>query len=510
MVSFFVLFTALATYNIIALFGGQPMLLYEYLKLFLPIEYSDKNKYKNHDISIFTDDTRKCQPLSVFFAIKGTNIDGHNFIDEAIKKGSKTIICERIPKKRLSEINYVKVKSSLELYHQILMHSIKDELKKIKIIGITGTNGKTTVATLTYGIFKYLNISVLFVGTNGSYVYNARNKKEIVINTPNTTPKLSIIVDIIKTYPKINYLIMEVSSEALERNRIGNLKFDTVVFTNLGHDHLDSHLTINEYRNAKLKLFALAKRNGNAIVNIDDKNAKYFLKYAKNKRLNIKTFGIINGDFRGEILSINKDYMMIKVFSNNFEYVIGTNLLGNFNLLNILSVLAIIESEKIPLNHILGFFEKQLIIKGRYEKYYIHNRNVYIDYAHNPDAIREFLKLITKIKENKRIITVIGAGGQKDVKKRPKMGKYATFYSTLVIFTEDNSRNESVKNIISDLTSELTTDNYTIEYNREIAISKAFKISDPNDYIILLGMGLDLYSNGKNDLQMAKEVVIDE
>lgn len=486
------------------------MLLYDYLELFFQNQRIEKSQYTNHDISIFTDESGKCQPLSVFYAIKGTNCDGNNYIVDAIKKGAKTIICEKIPRNKIDKINYIKVKSPLDSYQDVLMHSIKNELKKIKIIGITGTNGKTTVATLTYGILKYLNISTMFIGTNGTYVYNARTKKELVINTPNTTPKLSIIVSLIKKHPKINFLIMEVSSEALKSNRVNKLLFDTVVFTNLGHDHLDSHHTISEYRNAKLKLFMLTKDNANAIINIDDKNAKYFLNYSKNKELNVKTYGILSGEIRGEILTLNKDYMMIKIFSSNFEYIVGTNLIGSFNLLNILAALTIIETEKIPLNHILGFFEKQLSIDGRYEKHIINNRNVYIDYAHNPNAIKEFLKLISKIKEKGQIITVIGAGGQKDVKKRPKMGKYATFYSDRVIFTEDNSRNESVNEIINDLISDLTMTNYLIEYNREVAIKMAAKISKPNDYIILLGMGNDLYLNGKTDLQMIKEVTWNE
>ena len=482
------------------------MLLYDYLELFFQDQYIEKNQYINHDISIFTDESGKCQPLSVFYAIKGTRCDGNNYIGDAIKHGARTVICEKIPKNRIDRVNYMKVKSPLDSYQEALMYSIKNELKKIKIIGITGTNGKTTVATLTYGIFKYLNISAMFIGTNGTYVYNAKTKKELIITTPNTTPKLSIIVNLIKKHPKINYLVMEASSEALKSNRIDKILFDTVVFTNLGHDHLDSHHTINEYRNAKLKLFTLTKSKANAIINVDDKNAKYFLNCSKNKDLNIKTYGILGGEIRGEILTLNKDYMMIKVFSSNFEYVIGTNLLGSFNLLNILAALTIIETEKIPLNHVLGFFEKQLLIDGRYEKYIINNRNVYIDYAHNPNAVKEFLKLINKIKENSKIITVIGAGGQKDVKKRPKMGKYATFYSDKVIFTEDNSRNESVNEIINDLVSDLNINNYLIEYNRELAIKMAAKISKPADYIILLGMGTDLYTNGKTDLQMINEV----
>ncbi len=489
------------------------MYLTDYLKLFFMGEDFEIRKYHNHQISIFTDDTRKCLPSSVFFAIKGLNFDGHQVIEQAISNGAKTIICEKIPKIQVDGINYLQVKSSKNSYHQILLYLTRKKREKIKIIGITGTNGKTTVATLTYDIFKYLNLPVLLIGTNGSLVYYPSDNntfQEITIDTPNTTPKLSIILELINKYSKIKYLVMEVSSEALASNRIEGLKFDTVVFTNLGHDHLNSHLTFEEYLKAKLKLFKMVKKVGSAIVNMDDSHASTFLKVARKNHLVISTFGILSGDLRGEVLSINKDYMMIKLYSNNFEYVIGTNLLGNFNLLNILTTLSIIETEKLPLNRILSFFEKQIDIKGRYEKYLIKDRIIYIDYAHNPDALKEFLKMINRIKEKSKVITVIGAGGEKDKQKRPKMGHFATFYSDLVIYTEDNSRAEPLEIIINDLIRGAINQNYLVEYDRNQAIKLAFVNSKPGDIINLLGMGPDLYRNGKTDYQMAKEVDINE
>lgn len=486
------------------------MYLNDYVDLFLKDDVIYKKITRNHKITNFTDDSKKCMTSSVFFAIKGITNNGHNLIDNAIKIGTKTIVCEDLPKILLSNINYIKVKSSKKAYHLILLHLVKDKLKKMKIIGITGTNGKTTVSTLTYEMLKYLNFSVMQVGTNGTFVYQSKIKKETKIDTPNTTPKLSIILEIIKKFSQIDYLIMEVSSEALDSNRIDEIKFDTVVFTNLGHDHLNSHHYFKDYLKAKLKLFSLTKPIANAIINIEDKNAHFFLKKAEELQLKVKTFGLFNGELEGEILSINKDYMMIKIYSSNYEYIIGTNLLGKFNLLNILTSLCILESEKISINKVLSFFEKPLYIIGRYEKYYLHNRNVYIDYAHNPEAIKEFLTTLNKLKENKKIITVIGAGGNKDEKKRPKMGEYASLLSDLIIFTEDNSRDEDVKLIIDGLISGTKRKNYLIEYNREIAIKKAFLNSSTNDYIVLLGMGTDKYRNNKTDLQMAKEVKIIE
>lgn len=482
----------------------------DYLNMFLKGKFYSKEKIKNHKIFSFTDDTKKCKTNSVFFAIKGITNDGHQLIDQAINKGATSIICEQIPNNLSPNINYIKVDSTKNAYNQLLLFYANKKLKNMRIIGITGTNGKTTVSTLNYEILKSLNYSVILIGTNGTSLYFGKTKKEIRINTPNTTPKLSIILEIIIKFPQVDYLIMEVSSEALLSNRIDELKFDTVVLTNIGHDHLNSHNTLKEYINAKLKLFSLTKENSTAIINNDDKYAYIFKNYARKKKINIKTFGLTSGELEGEILSINKEYMMVKIYSCNFEYIFGTNLIGQFNLLNILTTLSIIDSEKISINKVLFVFEKNLHILGRYEKHYIKNRNVYIDYAHNPEAIKEFLLLINKIKENKKIITIIGAGGQKDRKKRPKMGEFASFYSDIVIFTEDNSRDEDVKNIIDDLIKGTKKQNYMIEYDRELAIKNAFINSSVDDYLVILGMGNDTYKNKKTDFQMCKEVIIDE
>lgn len=487
------------------------MNLGNYLDLF-HINAREEKPIYNHEITDFTDCANNCINGSMFFAIKGINNDGHLFINQAISLGARTIICERYPQELKPQINYVKVKSTKKLFNQTLLYGIKDEIKKIKIVGITGTNGKTTIGSLSYEMLKYLNISSMFIGTNGSFVYYKTKKgfQEVKISTPNTTPKLAVIVDLIKKYPKINYLVMEVSSEALASGRVDYLRFDIVVFSNIGHDHLNTHHNFIDYLNSKLKLFSLAKKNGTAIINLDDSHANNFMKMAEKRRLKIYTYGLIKGNLRGEVLSINKDYMMFKIYSSVFEYVIGTNLIGNFNLLNILASCMIIESENISINHILPFFEKQITIKGRYEKYLINNRIIYIDYAHNPEAILAFIKTINKIKEKKQVITIIGAGGDKDIQKRPKMGEIAAKYSHLVIFTEDNSRTEPVEKIVAEMTKTLKKQNYLLEYNREKAIKKAFQNSQKGDYILLLGMGNDLYKNGKSDLQMAQEVNFDE
>lgn len=479
------------------------MLLSEFVKMY----DLECNVIFDYEINKVTDDSRNINKDDIFIIINGIDNSGINYLGDVINSGVKTLIVNDEEYKDLcyTNINIIKVKNTKKWYLNYLLLINKKLLNKIKIIGITGTNGKTTSSFLVYKILKkYKN--VMLVGTNGSYI--SINKKEYYYETKNTTPKLSVILDIINKHPGVKYLILEVSSDAVESKRLGNLKFDIIGLTNIGHDHVNTHKSYENYINTKISLFKSLKSSKNcyAVINKDD---KYFDRFKKsiNKENKIFSYGINNGDLRGEIISMNQNYMMINVVDKEHDMTFGTNLLGRFNLYNILLSMKILELLGIPFIKIVDSFSNNIEIEGRYNKYRIKERNFYIDYAHNPEAIKEFLCMINEISDNK-IITVVGAGGCRDKLKRGKMGLYADNYSDVVIFTEDTSRDEDVKEIIKGLVNEIDEDNYLIEYDRPTAIKKAFEISEPNDFIILLGMGNDRYgvNNKLTDLDIIKQI----
>lgn len=487
--------------------GRWSMKLFEYLKGLQPLLLNQNNeKLNNHELSIVTDDSRKIEFQGLFFAIPGLDFDGHDYIDEAISRGAKSIVYQKQDSPKISGVNYLLVEDVRLEYNKYLLWKNRTILEELKVIGITGTNGKTTVASVTYYLLKYLQKNVAYVGTNGTYIY--ANNKNYYLNTPNTTPKLEIILNSIENYYPINYLILEVSSEALKAKRIEGLNFDIVVYTNLGHDHLNAHLTETDYLASKLKLFSSLKQNGQAIINADDNYAKQFIEIAEQKQAQIYTYGLYEGMLKGEVLKLTSDYMMCKIMDKDLELIFGTNLLGKFNLSNLLASLLIMKSENYEIITLLDYFSNIINIPGRYQFLEHHQKKVLIDYAHNPEAVKEMLLMLNQIKGNAKIITIIGAGGKKDIEKRPKMGKIATTYSDYVIFTEDTSRGEDLLQIIKDLISDITSTNYEIVLRRPDAIHRAFELANSNDYLAILGMGSDKYgpNNEFTDLKVVQKV----
>ena len=457
----------------------------------------------DYEIGKVVDDSRIIQEFDIFVVIKGLDNNGYDYLNSVIDKKVKTIIIDEDVLYDNESLNIIKVKNTKTWYLDYLIKENKEIFNKLKVIGVTGTNGKTTSSYLIYNILKkYKN--VMLAGTNGSFV--SIKGKEYRYKTKNTTPKLNVIVDILLKHPNIKYLILEISSDAVENNRLGDLKFDIICLTNIGHDHANTHKCYENYIQSKVNLFKKFKKSKYcvAVLNNDDKYYKVFSK-AVDKNIRIVSYGINKGDIRGDILSINNDHMMVKVVDYEHEMILGTNLLGRFNVYNILLAIKVCEHLGIPFSKIIDAFAANIEIEGRYNKYLINNRQVYIDYAHNPEAIKEFLCLINQISDE-RIITVIGAGGCRDKLKRGMMGYYAKLYSDIVIFTEDTSREEDVKEIIEGLVSEIEDKNYYIEYNRVAAIKKAFYLSKEKENIILLGMGEDSYgtNNEFTDYKVVK------
>ncbi len=425
---------------------------------------------------IIKTDSRKIKKGDVFVALKGNNYDGHDFICDAIKRGAGLIVCECgnydvqtliVPDTRSYLCEYLR-----EIYHYIF--------SKIKIIGVTGTNGKTTTAFLIHKSLNKLGIKCAYIGTIGFYI----NKK--IKNLKNTTPDILEIYELLlKCYQNdCLYVTMEVSSQALSMHRVDGILFDYAIFTNLTQDHLDYHKTMENYCLAKMELFKKLKKDGIAIVNYDDKYKNYFL-FENNKNI---TYGFNKSDYQITNYKL-KNYKQ-EFLLNNEKYVV--NLLGKYNVYNIVNVIIILKQLGFEYKNIKKIISNIKAPIGRMEV--IKNKtNLYIvDYAHTPDAVEQVIKTINEIKKN-RVVTIIGCGGNRDKDKRHIIGEVATRYSDYVIFTSDNPRFENPNSIIEDIIYNLNCKNYEVIVNRKEAIKKGIQILEINDILLVLGKGHENY-----------------
>ena len=411
--------------------------------------------------------SKEVKENDTFLALKGVKKDGHDYIEEAIKNGASKIICEH----GKYSVETIIVPSTREYLSNYLKDKI--DLSKVIMIGITGTNGKTTSAYLTYQLLNLLGIKSSYIGTIGFYI----DKKVRDLN--NTTPDLydlyMIIDECIKNDVKV--IVMEVSSHALALDRVYGIYYDIGVFTNLTQDHLDYHNTMDEYKKEKVKLFTKLRNNKYAIINSDSDYANDFIIPENN---NI-TYGVC-GTYK--IDNINLSFLG-STFTINGKNI-SLNIPGKYNIYNY-AISYIISS-------LLGFSYEDIISKTKYltsppGRFDIikHNSNVIIvDYAHTPDAVANILKSVLEFKRN-NIITIIGCGGDRDKGKRKIIGDICTDLSDYTIFTNDNPRSEDEASIISDITSNLNKNNYEIIYNRKDAIIKGIDILKEDDILLILG-----------------------
>ena len=401
------------------------------------------------------------------------NQDNEKYVNDAIGKGASKIITE-IDKKY--KIETIKVKSIKEY----LYSKYKDKINKLKIIGITGTNGKTTTCYLIYQMLKKLGVKVCYIGTIGFYINNK------VYSLENTTPSMDFLYNILSYAhdEKNEVVVMEVSSHALKQNRIYGILFDAIGVTNITLDHLDYHKSLNDYVESKRKLIYLTK---NKIICILNKHSKYYKKFI-NKYNN--SF-VIDKDIKVKKIKMffNKTKICIK---DDKKYTFYINLIGKFNVYNFLMAYKIIKE--------LGYDKENLIISksydfiepvGRMQKIYFNDNTIYIDYAHTPDAVKNALKTVKKINNN-GIITIIGCGGNRDKSKRSIMGNIACKYSNYVIFTNDNPRNEDEKEIIKDILKG-AHGKYEVIYDRYDAIQKGISLLNKNMILMILGKGHENY-----------------
>ena len=431
-----------------------------------------------------------------FIAIKGYNHDGHNYITDAIKRGASKVICE----KGNYDIPTIIVPDTNLYLKEYLKKNYSDLFKDLKIIGVTGTNGKTTTTFLISQILTNLGINNAYIGTIGFYI-NSKLYKEL----DNTTPDTLTLYKLIKLSKEknIKYIVMEISSHALELDRLHGIKLDCAVFTNLTEDHLDFHKTMNSYLNSKLKIIELLKDSGYLVINNDDKYAENFkFKNTINVGFNNYDFNIIKYEYVD-----NKTKLLFKF--KNKEYQITLNFKALYNIYNYIEAVAALYSLGIKLNDIIDVSYKLNTPTGRMETILYKNNYIIIDYAHTPDALE---KIITETKKcyNKKTITIIGCGGNREKEKRSIMGSIASKYSDYVIFTSDNPRNESIKDILNDMTINLRKNNFEIIEDRKKAILKALDMMD-NNVILILGKGHENYQiiNKKKYPFNDKQIVLD-
>ena len=424
-------------------------------------------------------DSRLVEPGDTFVAIKGYTVDGHDYIDAAIKKGAKKIIATH----GSYEVETIIVEDTEKYLNDYLVENISKQFEDIKFIGITGTNGKTTTAYLTSQILTELGINNAYIGTIGYYV-----NSEFLRELPNTTPDIltlyNLILESIENNVKV--IVMEVSSHSLSLGRINGIKLDVAGFTNLTEDHLDYHETMGNYLEAKKLILKYIKDDGVMISNIDDEYGNSF------KYNNFKTLGFNESDYKVNSYEYTNLTTKINFTFNNIDYDVETNLLNKFNIYNYMTALAFVNNLGVSIEEIINVTDKIMPPSGRNEIISVNDGKAIVDYAHTPDAVE---KIITSTLEKKtgKVITIVGCGGDRDPKKRPIMGEIATRLSDYVIFTNDNPRTEDEKNIMKDILAGVNKDNYRVIHDRREAIKNGLNMISENDTLLILGKGHEDY-----------------
>ena len=433
-------------------------------------------------------DSRSVTPNSLFIAQPGLKVDGHDFIKDVIKNGAKSIVCERFPSEIKKNITYIQVKDAHLLAGLIADSYFDHPSSKLKVIGVTGTNGKTTIATLLYRLYRRMGQKAGLLSTVVNYVDSK------MIESTHTTPDA---VTVHKLMGKMvdagcKYCFMEVSSHAIVQHRINGVCFAGGIFTNLTHDHLDYHKTFDEYLAAKKKFFDGLPENTFVLTNLDDKNGKVMVQNTKAK---VSTYALHSlADFNATIRESHFDGMLLNI--NNVE--MWTRLIGQFNASNILAIYAtaiLLGSDK---EKVMTELSDLYAVDGRFE--YFTSPKGYIavvDYAHTPDALLNVLKTIRQlIKGDGKIISVVGAGGNRDKTKRPIMAKVSAELSDKVILTSDNPRNEQPEDIIADmkagLDSQISNKVLSITDRKE-AIRTACQFAVKGDVVLIAGKGHETY-----------------
>lgn len=432
-------------------------------------------------------DSRLVGKQDMFVAIEGTQSDGHRFIQVAVEKGATVVVCERYPEETSEEVCYLLVENSAMALGFFAANFYGHPSKKLKLVGVTGTNGKTTVATLLYRLFKKMGYGTGLISTVENKVNNE------VIPAKFTTPDALQLNELLSQMVEkdCEYCFMEVSSHALDQERVAGISFKGAIFTNITHDHLDYHKTFDNYIKAKKKLFDNLSDDAFALVNKDDRRAMVMV---QNCSARIRTFSLKGmADFRAKMLDNSFEGLLLEV--NNKET--WFRLIGDFNASNLLAVysagLMLKQEEENVLTHLSSIKPA----KGRFDQIVSENIRAIVDYCHTPDALENVLKTIASLrKQGEQIITVVGCGGDRDKAKRPKMASIALKYSEKVVLTSDNPRTEDPQTIIDDMmTGVVSTEmNKVLSIvNRKEAIRTACMLANKGDIVLVAGKGHENY-----------------
>ncbi len=433
-------------------------------------------------------DSRKVAKDFAFVAQRGVHVDGHKFIDKAIEKGATVVVCEEIPTEYSSKITFVKVVDSNRILGELAAAFYGFPSKKMKVVGVTGTNGKTSIATLLHKLFLLQGYSVGLISTI-SYKINEREE-----TASHTTPNALKIQELLAEMADegCEFCFMEVSSHAIHQKRIAGIEYAGGVFTNITHDHLDYHKTFAEYIKAKKAFFDELPKNAFAITNIDDKNGLVMLQNTNARKLTYSNRAM--ADYRCKVMENHFDGMLLNL--DNQE--IWTRFVGLFNASNLLAVYATAIELEQDKDEVLAIISNLQPVQGRFETIRsVDGKYAIVDYAHTPDALKNVLAAISEIRtRNEQVITVVGAGGDRDKTKRPEMAKEALLASDKVILTSDNPRTENPAEILKDMEAgvqpQFKNKVVTIESRRD-AIKTAAMLARPGDIILIAGKGHENY-----------------
>ena len=453
-------------------------------------------------------DSRKVSNNDVFVAIKGTLSDGHQFIDKAISLGASVIVCEVLPTTLSENCTYVKVQNSNQALAFLSANYYDNPSEKLKLVGITGTNGKTTIASLLYQMFKKAGYKVGLLSTVKIMV------DEVEYKATHTTPDSLTINKYLDEMVAVGceFCFMEVSSHGIHQKRTESLHFQGGVFTNLSHDHLDYHETFAEYRDVKKSFFDGLPKSAFAITNVDDKNGEVMFQNtaARKKTYALKTYA----DFKAQILENQLTGLVLKI--NNEE--VWTKLIGSFNAYNILAIYGVALELGIESTEALRLLSELESVSGRFQFVVSATKiTAIVDYAHTPDALENVLKTIENIRtKNEQLFTIVGCGGDRDKTKRPIMANIAASFSDKAIFTSDNPRTENPQTIIDEMEAGVEAQNYkkTVAIlDRKQAIKTACQMANSGDIILIAGKGHETYQeiNGVrqdfDDMQIVQEIL---
>ncbi|WP_299254822.1 UDP-N-acetylmuramoyl-L-alanyl-D-glutamate--2,6-diaminopimelate ligase [uncultured Lacinutrix sp.] len=444
----------------------------------------------------------------LFVAIKGSVADGHNYIENAVEQGAIAVVCEQLPEALKDGVTYVVVEDSSSALAVMASNYYGNPSSNLKLVGVTGTNGKTTIATLLFQLFKKAGYNV---GLLSTVVIKVDDKD---YKATHTTPDSLTINRYLKEMNNegVEFCFMEVSSHGIHQKRTEGLEFAGGIFTNLTHDHLDYHDTFAEYRDVKKTFFDNLGKNAFALTNADDKNGVVMLQNTKARQYK---YGLKNyADYKAQILENSFSGMLLKI--NNSE--VWTKLIGGFNASNVLAIYATAELLGLEKTEILRLISLLESVSGRFQ-YLISEGKItaIVDYAHTPDALKNVLETINSIRtKNEELITVVGCGGDRDKTKRPKMGNIASALSTKAVFTSDNPRTEVPETIIEDVEKGVEPQNFkkTLSIvDRKQAIKTACQLANEGDIILIAGKGHETYQevNGErsdfDDFKIVKELL---